>query len=150
MALEWVQGASSSTGFPWNAIGYGMTPVPLVMQSAHVIGIMGITALSVFIFAAPALLGTKQGAKSAFRFALLLFAAHLGYGAYVLYGATPAPQRTATDKSPVVRLVQPMIDQTAEDGYRRRPRGDLREAHSDYPPRRRGRAAGKPRHHRLA
>jgi apolipoprotein N-acyltransferase len=101
------------TGFPWNAIGYGMTPVPLMMQSAHIIGIMGITALSVFIFAAPALLGTKQGARIGVPLALLLFAAHLGYGAYVLYG-TPKPPATASDKSPVIRLVQPMIDQSSK------------------------------------
>jgi apolipoprotein N-acyltransferase len=110
--LEWARSVLF-TGFPWNAIGYGMTPVPLMMQSAHVIGIMGITALSVFIFAAPALLGTKQGARVGVPLALLLFAAHLGYGAYVLYGS-PGPAVPATDKLPVVRLVQPMIDQTAK------------------------------------
>jgi len=110
--LEWARSVLF-TGFPWNAIGYGMTPVPVMMQSAHIIGIMGITALSVFIFAAPALLGTKQGARIGVPLAILLFAAHLGYGAYVLYG-TPKPPATASDKSPVIRLVQPMIDQSSK------------------------------------
>jgi apolipoprotein N-acyltransferase len=110
--LEWARSVLF-TGFPWNAIGYGMTPVPIMMQSAHIVGIMGITALSVFIFAAPALLGTKQGARLGVPLALFLFAAHLGYGAYALYfGLTPAVP--ASDKSPIVRLVQPMIDQTAK------------------------------------
>ncbi|OCJ17444.1 apolipoprotein N-acyltransferase [Rhizobium sp. AC44/96] len=109
--LEWARSVLF-TGFPWNAIGYGMTPVPLMMQTAHIIGIMGITALSVFIFAAPALLGTKQGARFGVSLAVLLFAAHLGYGAYVLYGA-PKPA-AATVAGPVIRLVQPMIEQTAK------------------------------------
>lgn len=110
--LEWARSVLF-TGFPWNAIGYGMTPVPVMMQSAHIIGIMGITALSVFVFAAPALLGTKQGAKTGISLALLLLAAHVGYGAYVLYGA-PTPVAATSGKSPVIRLVQPMIDQSAK------------------------------------
>ncbi|MBB3965621.1 apolipoprotein N-acyltransferase [Rhizobium metallidurans] len=107
--LEWTRSVIL-TGFPWNAIGYGMTPVPVMMQSAHIIGIMGITALSVFVFAAPALLGTKQGARTGIGLAVLLLAAHLGYGTYVLYGA-PKPV-AAPGTSPVVRFVQPMIDQS--------------------------------------
>ncbi|KWV50336.1 apolipoprotein N-acyltransferase [Rhizobium altiplani] len=109
--LEWLRSVLF-TGFPWNAIGYGMTPVPLMMQSAHVIGIMGITSLSVFIFAAPALLGTRQGAKLGLSLAALLFAAHIGYGAYILHGPQPAP--ASDSPSPVIRLVQPMIEQTAK------------------------------------
>ncbi|QFY62189.1 apolipoprotein N-acyltransferase [Rhizobium grahamii] len=110
--LEWARSVVF-TGFPWNAIGYAMTPVPLMMQSAHVIGIMGITALAVFVFSAPALLGTRQGAKLGVPLAALIFAAHLGYGAYTLYGPS-TPTQKADDKSPVVRLVQPMIEQTAK------------------------------------
>ncbi|WP_208249124.1 apolipoprotein N-acyltransferase [Rhizobium sp. T1470] len=109
--LEWLRSVLF-TGFPWNAVGYGMTPVPLMMQSAHVIGIMGITSLSVFIFAAPALLGTRQGAKLGLSLAALLFAVHIGYGAYILFGPQPAP--APDSKSPVIRLVQPMIEQTAK------------------------------------
>ncbi|TCL72216.1 apolipoprotein N-acyltransferase [Rhizobium sp. BK251] len=107
-ALEWLRSVVL-TGFPWNAVGYGAMPVPLMMQSAHVIGLAGVTTLAVFVFAAPALLGTKQGAKLGVSVAALLFLAHLGYGAYALY-LTPAPQ-PASAKAPVVRLVQPSIDQ---------------------------------------
>jgi apolipoprotein N-acyltransferase len=110
--FEWLRSVTF-TGFPWNAIGYGVMPVPLMMQSAHVIGIMGVTALSVFAFSAPALFGTRQGAKPGIALAVLLFAAHLGYGAYVLYGI-PKPAETPDDKKQVVRLVQPMIDQAAK------------------------------------
>ncbi|KQV84164.1 apolipoprotein N-acyltransferase [Rhizobium sp. Root1220] len=109
--MEWLRSVLF-TGFPWNTIGYGMTPVPVMMQSAHIVGIMGITALSVFVFASPALLGTRQGARLGVSLAALLFVAHVGYGAYVLYG--PQPVSTPVEKGPVVRLVQPMIDQAAK------------------------------------
>lgn len=110
--LEWVR-SFIFTGFPWNAIGYGMMPAPLMMQSAHILGVTGVTALSVFVFAAPALLGTRQGATAGVGLAALLFAGHLGYGAYVLY-VEPKPADLPDGKSPVVRLVQPVIDQAAK------------------------------------
>lgn len=110
--LEWVR-SFIFTGFPWNTIGYAMMPMPVMMQSAHVIGTMGVTALSVFVFAAPALLGTRQGAKLGISLAAILFAAHLGYGAYILY-LTPKPEALPEDKRPVIRLVQPAIDQSAK------------------------------------
>ncbi|MGO7580528.1 hypothetical protein ACC699_38155, partial [Rhizobium ruizarguesonis] len=45
--MEWLR-IVILTVFPWNAIGYGMMPFPLMMQSAHVIGAMGVTTLAVF------------------------------------------------------------------------------------------------------
>ncbi|MBB3352027.1 apolipoprotein N-acyltransferase [Rhizobium sp. BK049] len=110
--MEWLRSVIL-TGFPWNAIGYGLMPVPLMMQSAHVIGVTGVTTLAVFVFSAPALIGTRQGAKPGIALAALLFAAHLGYGAYALHLA-PRPQPLPEDKRPVVRLVQPAIDQAAK------------------------------------
>ncbi|MFC3071633.1 apolipoprotein N-acyltransferase [Shinella pollutisoli] len=102
---EWLRGVLF-TGFPWNAVGYGAMPVPLLMQSARVLGIAGINALAVFVFAAPALLGTRRGRLPGLALASLLVAAHVGYGFYVLH-VTPAPENRET----VIRLVQPMIDQ---------------------------------------
>jgi apolipoprotein N-acyltransferase len=110
--FEWLRSVTF-TGFPWNAIGYGMMPVPLMMQSAHLVGVMGVTALAVFVFAAPALLGTRQGAKAGVGLAALLFAAHLGYGGYVFYVA-PKPAAEPADKQSVIRLIQPVIDQAAK------------------------------------
>ena len=102
---EWLRGLLF-TGFPWNAVGYGAMPVPLLMQSANVLGIAGINTLAVFVFAAPALLGTRRGRGAGLALAALLTVAHIGYGAYVLF-AVPAPEGQGT----VVRLVQPVIDQ---------------------------------------
>ena len=105
---EWLR-SFAFTGFPWNAIGYGAMPVPLMMQSAHLIGTLGVTALAVFVFSAPALLGTRQGAIPGLSLAALLFAGHIGYGAYAL-SRPEAP--VAAGPQPVVRIVQPAIDQS--------------------------------------
>ena len=52
---EWLRG-HLFTGFPWNAVGYALTPIPLMMQSAALVGIWGLTLAACFIFAAPVLL----------------------------------------------------------------------------------------------
>lgn len=112
---EWLR-SFVATGFPWNAIGYGAMPFPLMMQSVHVIGLFGVTTLAVFVFASPALIGTRRGMVPGLLIAATLFAAHLGYGAYRLSFA-----REAQDAKPIaVRLVQPNIDQAQklDDGQR--------------------------------
>lgn len=111
---EWLRG-TLFTGFPWNAVGYGAMPVPLLMQAAGVVGIAGMNALAVFVFAAPALIGTRRGRGPGLSLAVLLFAAQLGYGYYAL-NIVPAPEDEAT----VIRLVQPVIDQALklDDGAR--------------------------------
>lgn len=72
------------TGFPWNAIGYAIMPTPLLMQSVAVLGLIGMSALAVFVFAAPALLIGGRFAKTGIVLALLLVAAHVGFGAWTL------------------------------------------------------------------
>ncbi|QLF69212.1 apolipoprotein N-acyltransferase [Peteryoungia desertarenae] len=106
--FEWLR-SFVATGFPWNAIGYGAMPVPVMMQSAHLIGIAGVTTLAVFVFAAPALLATRKGASLGMMIAVLLFSAHLGYGYYRLEFMSYGPLSDA-DRL-IVRLVQPAIDQ---------------------------------------
>ena len=111
------------TGFPWNAIGYAAMPVPLMMQSAEIVGLFGMSLLTVFVFAAPALIGTRRGAAPGLALALAFFLVHLGYGAYALHGpgSERAPDANASDaNAPVVRIVQPGIDQAAKwDGGER-------------------------------
>ena len=111
---EWLRGWLL-TGFPWNAIGYGAMPMPLMMQSAHVVGLAGVTILSVFVFAAPALIGTRRGMVPGLVIAACLLAAHLGYGYLRLSQPLSPPSATenmpGARKAPVIRLVQPVIDQ---------------------------------------
>ena len=106
-AVEWLR-SFLATGFPWNAIGYGAMPVPLMMQSANVIGLFGVTTLAVFVFSVPALLGTRRGARVGLAAGGCLLASHLGYGAYRLANAETASLTDAL----TVRLVQPVLDQS--------------------------------------
>lgn len=103
---EWLR-SFVATGFPWNVIGYGIMPIPVMMQSAHLIGLFGVTILAVFIFAMPALVGTKKGMWPGLALAALLLAGHFGYGFYRLRIPVEAPSDALT-----VRIVQPSIDQS--------------------------------------
>lgn len=93
------------TGFPWNAIGYAIMPTPMLMQSASVVGLFGMTPLAVLVFSAPALLGTGRHRIAGSVLVLLLLAAHGGYGYYRLSGTNLSGPVTQ------VRIVQPAIDQ---------------------------------------
>lgn len=93
------------TGFPWNAVGYAAMPVPLLMQSVSVTGMVGINALTVFVFALPALLAARRHVRLGGALAAVLVAAHLGFG-YVRLAAEIEPATRAID----VRIVQPAVD----------------------------------------
>jgi apolipoprotein N-acyltransferase len=110
-AAEWLRG-HLFTGFPWNAVGYALTPAPLMMQSAALVGLWGLTLAAFLIFAAPALLtdGARSGRRGrglVLAFAALLLLAHVGYGALRLHSATNAVVADVR-----LRIVQPAIDQS--------------------------------------
>ncbi|MCB1384279.1 MAG: apolipoprotein N-acyltransferase [Notoacmeibacter sp.] len=114
-AAEWLRSVAF-TGFPWNAVGYAAAPVPLLMQSVKWTGFFGLCALAVFLFALPALAGGRNWRKTGALLALLLAAAHGGYG----WWALQAPPSGTPAQTVVVRLVQPSIDQAEKwDAARR-------------------------------
>lgn len=115
---EWLRG-TLLTGFPWNAIGYGVMPIPIMMQSAHAIGVLGVTACAVFVLASPALLGTRRGIGVGMAMSLLLTCAHFTYGYYRL-NMVPQNAQTGPDTSVTVRIVQPSIDQARKMDNRER------------------------------
>ena len=107
---EWLRG-HVLTGFPWNAIGYALTPSPLMMQSASVVGLWGLTLAAFIVFSAPAVLAARRGETRAGAIAYMLFAAlvllaHVGFGAVRLANA---PDIALTNMP--VRIVQPAIAQ---------------------------------------
>ncbi|WP_315919162.1 apolipoprotein N-acyltransferase [Mesorhizobium sp. SP-1A] len=101
---EWLRGFLF-TGFPWNAIGYAAMPVPLMMQGVSVVGMNGMNALAVFVFAMPALLVSRRHLRLGAVLAVLIVAADLGFGYLRL--AAPEP---AGAKQLDVRIVQPSVD----------------------------------------
>lgn len=103
---EWLR-SFVATGFPWNAVGYGIMPIPLMMQTSALIGIFGVSMLAVFVFSSPALLGTKKGMVPGLLLAAAMLSFHLGFGAYRLHGAVEPAEGDMS-----VRIVQPGIDQS--------------------------------------
>lgn len=102
------------TGFPWNALGYAAMPTPLFMQSASVLGLWGVTLLTVLVASSPALFFLPAaGSRKWQSAAVLLFAAaalagQMAFGLWRLAQPLPA----ARDTAPVMlRLVQPNISQ---------------------------------------
>lgn len=105
---EWLR-SFVLTGFPWNAIGYGAMPVPMLMQSAALVGLFGMSALAVFVFSSPALIATRRDAVPGLAIAVCLVLAHAGYGLWRL--SLPQPE---ADRSAVIRVVQPSVDQSVK------------------------------------
>ncbi|MEO0327695.1 MAG: apolipoprotein N-acyltransferase [Pseudomonadota bacterium] len=100
-----------ATGFPWNTISYAVYFHPLVMQSASVIGIYGMTAFAVLVYALPSVIfshssGTVNKRALVAVFGLVLISAHVGFGV-----ARYSLRETGNVEEVTLRLVQPAIDQ---------------------------------------
>ena len=111
---EWLRGHVLS-GFPWNAFGYALSEPLALAQTASLIGLWGMTFLSVAIFASPAVLidGSSRGRKPwiAPVAALALLVAMGVYGAVRL-----SLQPTALTKVKL-RIMQPNLQQDVKFNY---------------------------------
>ncbi len=111
-ATEWLRG-NILTGFPWNILGLALTGPDILMQSSGLIGIYGLTLVTVLALAGPLVVLAAAGRSepttmlsvAAALFAVPLLAMH-GYGAWRL-SAPPPPMVEGVR----LRLVQPSIDQ---------------------------------------
>src|SRR3954454_16602040 len=111
---EWLRGHLLS-GFPWNAFGYALSEPLALAQTASLIGLWGMTFLTVAIFASPAVLidGSSRGRKPwiAPVAALALLAAMGVYGTVRL-----SLQPTVLTKVKL-RIMQPNLQQDAKFNY---------------------------------
>ncbi len=110
---EWARG-HVLTGFPWNTLGYALTGSDAMMQSASLVGVYGLTLLTVPVFAAPLVFGAdKLGGQAALAPFLRAGAGSLMViGALYLFGAMrlaePPPPSVDGVK---IRIVQPSVPQ---------------------------------------
>lgn len=104
--MEWLR-SFVLTGFPWNAVGYAAMPVPFLMQSVTMVGMVGMNALAVFAFSLPALFAARSSRFAAAGALAILLVAHAGFG-LARVALAPAPGGETLS----VRLVQPSIDQS--------------------------------------
>ena len=112
---EWLRG-QVLTGFPWNAFGYALTEPLALAQTASLIGLWGLTFLSVAIFASPAVLidGSSRGRRPwiAPVMALALLVAMGIFG-----GVRLSLQPTALVAKVKLRIMQPNLQQDVKFNY---------------------------------
>jgi len=112
---EWLRG-HVLTGFPWNAFGYALAEPLALAQAASLIGLWGLTFLSLAIFASPAVLvdGRSRGRRPwiAPVMALVLL---VGMG---IFGAVRLSlQPTTTVANVKLRIMQPNLQQDVRFNY---------------------------------
>jgi apolipoprotein N-acyltransferase len=112
---EWLRG-HVLTGFPWNAFGYALTEPLALAQTASLIGLWGLTFLSVAIFASPAVLidGRSRGRRPWIvpMLALLLLVA------MAIFGTVRLMLHPTTNVAKVkLRIMQPNLQQDVRFNY---------------------------------
>ncbi|HEY0034597.1 MAG TPA: apolipoprotein N-acyltransferase [Devosia sp.] len=105
---EWARG-HVLTGFPFDLLGYALTPTDEMMQITSVIGIYGLTFVAALLATTPALIWPADNRTLSRRLlpffaAIAVIAAQLGFGYNRLVGTVTTER---TDIS--MRLVQPMV-----------------------------------------
>lgn len=112
---EWARG-HVLTGFPFDLLGYALTPTDEMMQITSVIGVYGLTLVAALLAMLPALVWPVDGRRLVRRLVPLLagiavLAGQWGYGSYRLADTVIAER---TDMA--LRLVQPVVREHADWG----------------------------------
>lgn len=112
---EWLRG-HILTGFPWNALGYALTEPLALAQSASLVGLWGLTFITVAVFASPAVLADDRGNTRhpwlALSVSIVVLAAMGIYGMTRLSG-----HPTQLVKDVRLRLMQPNLQQDVKFNY---------------------------------
>jgi apolipoprotein N-acyltransferase len=114
-AVEWLRG-HLFTGFPWNAFGYALTSPLALAQSASVVGIWGLTFITVAVAASPAALADDRAETRRPWLPLLLglvVLAGLGFWGAVRLQRTP----TRLVANVHLRIMQPNLRQDVRFNY---------------------------------
>ena len=112
---EWARG-HVLTGFPFDLLGYALTPNDEMMQITSVIGVYGLTMVAALIAMTPALIWPADGRSLSrrllpFFIAMAVIAGQLGYGYNRLTGTI------STERSDIaLRLVQPLVYEHSDFG----------------------------------
>jgi apolipoprotein N-acyltransferase len=114
-ASEWLRG-HVLTGFPWNAFGYALSEPLALAQTASLIGLWGMTFLSVAIFASPAVLidGRARG-RAPWLVPAVAVLVLVGMGALGAMRLSMHP--TALLDQVKLRIMQPNLEQDAKFNY---------------------------------
>src|SRR5919112_2826379 len=107
---EWLRG-HLFTGFPWNNLGLALGQNLWLMQTASLVGLYGLTFLSLAIGAAPAVLLTGRTARARWTAPSIAAGLFVGPAAFGLW-------RVPSQASPIVdnvrlRIMQPNLPQDA-------------------------------------
>ncbi len=109
-SVEWLRG-HILTGFPWNLPGYVWSGTDAMFQLASVVGIYGLSLITLLAFLAPAAVVDQNGRRLDVRWALgappLMLVALFVFGWLRL-----PPMPVATFDTIAVRIVQPNVPQT--------------------------------------
>lgn len=106
---EWVRGWAF-TGFPWNLWGYTWTPLLAVLQGASLVGLYGMTFMTLLLCFVPIIWAQRQKGATVFGFVVaFLFAVMCAWGMGRLHHAA-----TPESGAPLIRIVQPDIKQEAK------------------------------------
>jgi apolipoprotein N-acyltransferase len=112
---EWLRG-HMLTGFPWNAFGYALTEPLALAQTASLVGLWGLTFLSVAIFASPAVLidGSSRGRRP---WIAPLIALSLLVAMGIFGGIRLSLHPTSQVANVKLRIMQPNLQQDVRFNY---------------------------------
>jgi apolipoprotein N-acyltransferase len=114
-ASEWLRG-QVLTGFPWNAFGYALSEPLALAQTASLIGIWGLTFLSVAIFASPAvLIDANSRGRMPWAAPVAAVLALIAMGIFGAVRLSLQPTRMVADVK--LRIMQPNLQQDVKFNY---------------------------------